>query len=629
MTLSDESKPDEAILTWVSDADGQRSMNAVWNSAVAGETKDASSLGNDWKLSVHPDDLAVVEEAFARGTREQRPFQIKYRLLRDQSRSDRDHVFDWVLDVGSPRFDRDHRFQGFTGQCFPLAEPTAGKLERRFALAVQGFEVGVWEVDRDRPEWMFTGHIEKMLGYDEGELKNMRSMARALVHEDDLPELDGVRLRHQMYNEPYAVDFRALNKSGEYQWLRSCGEAERLGGQVTRVAGTVANIDEIKKAQLSAAAEVKKRDEFLAMLSHELRNPMSAIIHGVFCGNELGPLPEPMREVWSVIDRQSDHMAKLLNDLLDVSRITANKIVFDRDTIDLAPLVHEIAELFEMTVRDKQLALEVIEVDSGCSIVGDSNRIRQAITNVIDNAIKCTPAGGSVKIRVNRKGENVVVSVRDSGKGIDEEDLAKIFELFYQGKRTLSREGGGLGVGLFLVNEILVEHQGSIVAKSDGPGQGSEFVLTIPSSEFSAQVSSDSDTLSAGSSIKSSKLMLVEDHYDSRVILSKLLTAKGFEVFAFPDGESALLEFGEINPGIAVIDIGLPGKDGFQLIQEIRQLKNGKDLLAIALTGYGQSFVQEATMSAGFDAHLTKPINSKTLTDFIANHLFEGQAQLP
>ena len=615
---------------WVSDANGQRSENSVWTSGFDGEMKDECSPDGSWKRFIHPDDLSAVEGALAKATFNQRPFQIKYRLLNDRIEPGKDDDFDWVMEVGSPRFDNVKGFQGFAGQCFHIAEPTEGTLKRRFALAVRGFEVGVWEVDRDRPEWMFTGHIEKMLGYDEGELKNLRSLARGLVHEEDLPALDKVRMRHQNFGEPYAVDFRALNKSGEYQWLRSCGEAERLGGEVTRVAGTVANIDEIKKAELSAAAGVKKRDEFLAMLSHELRNPMTAIIHSVFLGNELTQIPESIREVWSIIDRQSHHMARLLNDLLDVSRITKNKIIFERKVIDLPPLVNEIAELFEPNARSKQLTLQIAKSDSECLINGDSNRLRQAIANVIDNAIKCTPVGGRVTIRVHRVDSNVVVSVRDSGKGIVEEDLGRIFEMFYQGKQPLNRAGGGLGVGLFLVNEILIEHKGSVIAKSAGAEQGSEFVLTIPLNTVNEQAPAVDSSHSPNPfrpPLERSKLVLVEDHSDSRITLSQLLTVKGFEVFAFADGESAQQRFSEINPDIAVIDIGLPGKDGFQLIREIRETEGGKDVLAIALTGYGQPSVREATLSAGFDAHLTKPVNAGRLSEFIAEHLLVRQTE--
>lgn len=301
------------------------------------------------------------------------------------------------------------------------------------------------------------------------------------VHPEDLSVVEHALESHLVTHQPFRVEYRLMRQNGEFCWVMDVGSPRfDEAGDFSGFVGQCFVIDELKQALLKSAAEIEHRDQFLAFLAHELRNPLSAIMHGIFYGNQSNEVPDGLKKVWEIIDRQAKHMSKLLDDLLDVSRVRQNKIVLDKQLIDLRDIVTEVFESSQLYSTQKQLELKLSCTDGDVFVEADGNRIRQAIANLMDNAIKYTPAGGSVTVRLERDQNHAIVSICDSGQGIQKEHLDDVFELFFQESPPLDQAGGGLGVGLFLVKQILEEHGGTAEAFSDGPDQGSRFVVSIP-----------------------------------------------------------------------------------------------------------------------------------------------------
>jgi two-component system CheB/CheR fusion protein len=365
------------------------------------------------------------------------------------------------------------------------------------------------------------------------------------------------------------------------------------------------------KYEASLREEVARRDNFLAMLSHELRNPMGAVLSAINATlREDGRLDERH----SLIQRQTRHMARLLDDLLDLARIQQNKIEFRKDPVDLIPMTEEVLEGVRHQFQAKDQVLHVTMGDSPLTVFADAARLRQAQVNLLTNASKYTPARGEIWYEVASTAEEAVITVRDSGEGIAAELLSDIFEPFVQSDSSLARSSGGMGVGLSLARSIVEAHDGSIVAESAGLGMGSTFRIRLPRTSKPLPPIVPAPHFS----FQGRKLLLVEDNDDARQMLAKTLRLSGFEVADTGDGQAALELFRSFQPDVAVIDIGLPVMDGYQLAKGIRKMDGSSEPMLIALTGYGRHSDRQAAMDAGFDAHLVKPLDPAELYAQIA-----------
>jgi signal transduction histidine kinase/ActR/RegA family two-component response regulator len=409
--------------------------------------------------------------------------------------------------------------------------------------------------------------------------------------------IDGLLCVERRTSRPFAArDEMRLEKLAE-QFGIALRNAELLAGE--------------QSARAEAEAASRAKDEFLAMLGHELRNPLGAISNATRVLHQIGDQATRLQDI---ISRQTHHLARLLDDLLDVSRMTMGKIVLHRQPVDLRDVVHDSLIALEQEGKTDQ---HEIRVSAEPAIVeGDPTRLEQVTRNLLDNAIKYTPAGGRVGVRVAHDGDEVVLRVSDTGAGIPPDVLPRVFELFVQAERSLDRSMGGLGLGLTLVKRLVELHGGSVSAWSAGPDQGSEFIVRLP--RLLDQTPTPRPKALAAAGERSLRILVIEDNRDARDGLRLLLESWGHRVDEAADGrrglELALLS----RPDVALVDVGLPGLDGYEVAQAIRATpERGRPLLA-AVTGYGQPEDERRAREAGFDAHLVKPIDPDELRRFLA-----------
>lgn len=384
-------------------------------------------------------------------------------------------------------------------------------------------------------------------------------------------------------------------------------------GQVIAVGGTKTDVTQLKAAEAKALEAVKQRELFLAMMSHELRNPLAAIRGAVRLMDRAGIDSASAREALAVINRRSQHMARLLDDLLDVARITQNRIEMKREVCDLAQLAHDVTEEVRATFQDRGITLTIQPPHAPMLVDGDWHRLQQLQVNLLLNGAKFTPPGGRVWYTLGREGDEAVIRVRDTGVGIPPAMLEKVFDLFVQMENRLDRSGGGIGVGLSLVRSIAEKHGGRVRAYSDGVDKGSEFVVWLPLSAQRVPDHANAALVARPASPSGARVLIVEDDPDIRSFTESLLLMDGFDVLAVADGSAALELLPEFRPQVALVDIGLPNMDGYELARRVRAFYNTRPLLLVAVTGYGQAQDQQAAHSAGFDYHLTKPIREQDL----------------
>lgn len=362
---------------------------------------------------------------------------------------------------------------------------------------------------------------------------------------------------------------------------------------------------EAESARRQAEAASRAKDEFLAMLGHELRNPLAPIVTSL----ELMARREAEAHVQErrIIGRQVTHLSRLIDDLLDVSRITQGKVEFKREPLDLRTVVANAVEqtqpVFERRSHGVVLQLPAQPV----MVQGDAVRLTQVLCNLLINAAKFTPADGEIALALGVADGCAMVEVRDSGRGIDADLLPHVFDLFVQGRQPLDRQAGGLGLGLAIVRMIVERHGGSVTAESDGAGHGSRFVVLLPSFASAAQDAPAQPPVAAPAP-RGVRLMIVDDNHDAAETLAELLRVVGCEVRCAPDGETALRLLDHYQPQLALLDIGLPGLDGYQLATLMRGDPRAVGMKLVALTGYGRDHDRQRAMQARFDEHLVKPV---------------------
>ncbi|TMH44445.1 MAG: response regulator [Betaproteobacteria bacterium] len=358
----------------------------------------------------------------------------------------------------------------------------------------------------------------------------------------------------------------------------------------------------------------QRKDEFLAMLSHELRNPLAPIRNAVELMRRVGS-PEPrVTMARDVIDRQVTQLARLVDELLDVSRISQGKIVLKKEPVELAKVIaHGVETVRPMIdVREQRLT---VEVSAGpVWVMGDFARLSQVVANLLNNACKYTPEGGRIRLAASAERGLATVSVDDNGSGIDAELLPRVFELFVQGDRGLDRSQGGLGIGLTLVKRLVEMHQGEVSAESAGPGKGATFRVTLPCiSAVQPQATTAQTQPAASHEVYGRRVLVVDDNLDSAESTAAFLRLEGHEVKTVGDGNEALSSVRVFAPHVIVLDIGLPGLDGYEVARQLRERGDTSHILLIAMTGYGQREDRERAIASGFDYHFVKPTDPRLI----------------
>ena len=364
--------------------------------------------------------------------------------------------------------------------------------------------------------------------------------------------------------------------------------------------------------ELRAADE--RKDEFLATLGHELRNPLSPLLTCVELLKLSAPADPAMGRVVGVMQRQAGHLVRLVDDLLEVSRITRGLIEVQRTPVVLADIVSAAVETSRPVIEASEHALTVDMANEPLMVYGDEVRLTQVFANLLNNAAKYTDPGGRIDVSVRKSGQTVVVTVRDTGIGIDQEHLSSVFDMFTQVSRSNRRTQGGLGIGLTLVRSLVALHGGSVTASSDGPGRGSAFEVRLPLSAAPIQPHGANAVLKR---FPQRRVLVVDDNSDATEMLQTLLEALGAVVAAAGSGREALGVFETFGPDAVLLDIGMPGMDGYEVARRIRALPSGRATQIIALTGWGQQEDIRRCMQAGFDHHLVKPLDVEKLWGLI------------
>jgi signal transduction histidine kinase len=416
----------------------------------------------------------------------------------------------------------------------------------------------------------------------------------------------GVPVEPEILRARVSVFADLHRKTRQLEWLNQ--ELERRVAERTSELTSAAA--RLRESEAALRERDRRKDEFLAMLAHELRNPLAPIKNVVGLLRQHASGGRETRWSYEVIERQLAHLTRLVDDMLDVSRITRGKLELRTEPADLRDVAQAAAESVQMTVAARQLRLTVSLPPEPVRVRVDVVRMTQVVLNLLDNACKFTPTGGSIELRVEHEPGGHRVVVRDSGAGIAVDELPRVFEMFYQSNGDGISAKGGLGIGLALVKRIVEMHDGSIEATSDGPDRGSEFVVRLPLEQAEPAVAAPTREVDPpAKGARGRRILVVDDNEDSAESLAMLLRRHGNDVRTAYDGRAAVAHAEMFRADVVLLDIGLPLLDGYQAARAIRAQPWGRDITLVAVTGWGQDSDRRLSHEAGFDGHLVKPVD--------------------
>ena len=488
--------------------------------------------------------------------------------------------------------------------------------DTRRRLALDAAAVGTWRVDLVTGLDTRDGALNRILGLPEVETTQPMDDFVSRVHADDRPRVTAAIENAIAQNTDYSVEMRMVRPDGGVRWVRDIGRLVRDERNVPiAFTGAAADITDRKLAESrsdqlaeAALAASRAKDEFMAMLSHELRNPLAPIVTAL----EIMKLRNhPSTKEREMIERQVAHLIRLVDDLLDISRVTRGMIELTREHLPVRDVISKAIEIASPLIEQKQHHIKV-DVPSGLWVDGDAVRLAQVFANLLTNAARYTNPGGTIEVAATAEQGRIVVRVSDNGTGISAQMLPRVFDLFVQGgDRGSARSEGGLGIGLALVRNLLALHGATVSAHSDGKGRGSSFTVELDAVDPKlAQASTDA--IPARLPTTGRRVLIVDDNADAASLLHDALRIFGHDVAVAYDGPQALSLIGEFRPQAAVLDIGLPVMDGYELARQMRA--NGlTQCMFVALTGYGQEEDRARSAEAGFAAHLVKPVDLERL----------------
>ncbi|HKE20232.1 MAG TPA: PAS domain-containing protein [Kofleriaceae bacterium] len=585
-----------------------------------------------WAAHVHADDRERCRAAGVEATRAGRDHELEYRMMRADGTIVwvRDRVY-LVRDEGGAVVALRGIMTDITGR--HRAESAMRDSEDRLRLALEAGQLGTWDFTPASGVMLCSARCYELLSVAPGTGMTYESFI-ARIHPED-------RARVRACSETILagggaelceIEYRLDLADGGERWLSTLGRIHRdRSGRPTRIVGTMADITERVRSQraleellaqltaekLRAERASRAKDEFLAMLGHELRNPLAPIRTAleVMALRQAG---EPSREE-TVIRRQVDHLVRLVDDLLDVSRLTGGQFVLDRRPLDVADVVGDAVELTSPLFEQRRHHLSVDVPRGALQVSGDERRLVQVVAHLLDNAARYTEPGGRVAVRASRAGDRAVIEVADSGAGVAPELLPHVFDLFVQAGRAPDRSEGGLGIGLSLVRTFVRMHGGEVAAKNGAAG-GSIFEIALPLLPDDAAADWPRGRAESpsgpGRRDRQSAILVVDDNQDAADLLAEVLRDQGHQVLVAHDGPQALERVGEFRPEVAILDIGLPVMDGYELALALRT-RLGPELRLLAVTGYGQERDRARSHEVGFEKHFVKPVALTDLLDAI------------
>jgi len=595
-------------------------VNECW-AAMSGLTM-GEARGDGWTRALHPEDRPRVVDGWQEAVRRGKASETEFRFLRP------DGVVTWLQGNAVPLRNEGGQLVGYIGTCADItqrkmAEIALRESEQRFRRLADHAPVMIWVTEADgccsflgKTWYDFTGRTPaESLGF--GWIEAMHPHDRAAARETFLAANE----RHEEFRQEY----RLLAKDGSYHWMIDAA-VPRFGDDGTFLGyiGSVIDItnrkkieEELRESQAALLEADRRKDEFLALLAHELRNPLAPIRTGLELMRLAGDDRSVIEEVRLTLDRQSQQMVRLIDDLLDVSRITRGTVELRKGRVELARVVESAVETARPVIEELGHKLTVHLPMRPVVLEADPTRLAQVISNLLNNAAKYMQRGGNIVLTAERHGSSVVISVKDCGIGIPAEMLGRIFDLFIQVDASLARSHGGLGIGLTLVKRLVEMHGGSVEARSDGPDRGSEFIVRLPIVLGLLREPSESNGQSVASRAKR-RILVVDDNENAAQMLGMLLKALGNDVRTVFDGLAALETAAHFRPDVVLLDIGMPKLDGYETARRIRQEPWGKYMVLAALTGWGQEEDKRRTREAGFDHHFVKPVEPAILQRFLA-----------
>ncbi|WP_177207688.1 ATP-binding protein [Massilia yuzhufengensis] len=611
-------------MLWTTDASEQCTyLSQRWYDFTGRRVE--QDLGLGWLENVHPDDLERTVQTYIGASVARAPFALDFRLRRH------DGVYRWVIDNGLPRFDGAGALAGYVGTVIDVHERKL--LQQRFERVARAGNIGVWYADAPFGEFRLNAELAAQFGMDGCDSATVGQLAAAVHAADRAAFEEGVR-RALGQGSVLDIEFRcAATAPGGVRWLRAAGWCE-LGedGQPLRFDGVTFDVSSHKDAeqalrQLADELAMKNRQQsdFLSTLAHELRNPLAPIRAGIEllqagagAGTGAGA-----RDVQGMMRRQVDHMVHLVDDLLDMARLSEGKLTLRLEAVLLGDVVHDAVEMAMplVSARGHRLALRLPEAPVALHV--DRHRVSQVISNLVNNAAKYTPAGGDIAVDAWLEGGDIAIAVSDTGIGIGSSALLQVFDMYAQGQASDSMGDGGLGVGLNLVQRLVQLHGGSVVAESPGEGRGSRFTVRLPLPTVPvapAPVESPDPVVGTARAMQPAPLhiLVVDDNVDAAEILATLLEIGGHRVQVAHDGAGALRAAAECAPDVVFLDIGLPDMTGYEAAGLLRGIEHMAGATLVALTGWGTEQDRQRARAAGFDHHLTKPAEFDVVNALLA-----------
>jgi PAS domain S-box-containing protein len=498
------------------------------------------------------------------------------------------------------------------------AEESLRESEQRFRNMADHAPVMIWVTEADgrctflgKTWYEFTGRTpETSLGFGwiDAMHPNDRETARRLF------------LAANEAHTAYSLEYRLRDKDGIYHWVIDAAMPRFAeDGRFLGYIGSVIDITDRKKFEEDLREADRRKDEFLAVLAHELRNPLAPIRTGLELMRLAGDDASALEEVRTTMERQSQQMVRLIDDLLDVSRITRGAVDLRKSRVELATVLESAVETSRPLIEEMGHKLEVTIPKQPIVLEADPTRLAQVISNLLNNAAKYMPRGGTIRVSAERLDGTAIISVKDSGIGIPPEMIERIFDMFTQVDGSLERSHGGLGIGLTLVKRLVEMHGGSVEAHSDGLNEGSEFIVRLPAVVGLLREPPPKDGSGRPAGAKR-RILVVDDNENAAKVLGMLLTALGNDVRTAFDGFTAIELAESFLPEIILLDIGMPKLNGYETARRIREQPWGKNMVLAALTGWGQEEDKRRTREAGFDHHFVKPLEPATLQKLLAEY---------
>jgi PAS domain S-box-containing protein len=478
----------------------------------------------------------------------------------------------------------------------------------------------VFSLVQQRNVWV-NKEVGAAIGYSEQELQAMGSMLN-IMHPEDLARMpayieqlavtpDGVTLE---------TEYRLRHSNGEWRWFmsRDVPFSRDATGRVSEILGTATDITQLKRAAAQQQEAAREKDEFIVLLAHELRNPLAPIRTSIAMLKARGSDDAAVVRSHEIIDRQMRHMSRLLDDLLDVSRLSRKTLTLQRSEIAVMDVVEAAIEVVRPSIDQRQQSLSVFGADPRIFVDADAGRMAQALSNVLSNASKYSPADTEIRLSIAYADGHVSIAVRDSGMGISPDMLDRVFDMFTQEEVGQAHSQGGLGIGLALARTLIEMHSGTIRAVSVGRGKGSEFTLRLPALRRDPSVDHFVEHHKAPDTARNNpRVLIVDDNEDAADSLALLLQEQGCEARAVYDGHTAIAQAGKYAPDLILLDLSMPGLNGYETCRQLREQISGDDVTICALTGHGDAAARRRSEAEGFDRHLLKPVDLDALLQWV------------